>query len=304
MSTVNCLAADWFDWIIAAMIGVFEKGAKLPNRVERIMNHEPTKNQFGWLSRGVLCGLALLLLPMASSKSQNPAAADKQTTQATPYPQITMTIPECGATDIDPSLDTITVQFDRDMGGGMSWTGGAPQLPPIDETRKARWTNARTCILPVKLAAGKIYRVGINSKSFQNFRSVDGKPAPPGVIAFATKGASDALKIRIRTPKITKIVPEFGASDVKPGLQSLRVTFDVPMADGMSWTGGGENFPKIPEGKSARWSRDAMTCILPVQLKPNWDYRLGLNSLSHNNFQSEFGIPLKPVVLEFSTAGP
>jgi hypothetical protein len=38
-----------------------------------------------------------------------------------------------------------------------------------------------------------------------------------------------------------------------------------------------------------------------VKLKPNWEYRLGLNSFSHKNFQSAHGVPLEPVVYTFST---
>ena len=61
-------------------------------------------------------------------------------------------------------------------------------------------------------------------------------------------------------------------------------------------------FPTIPEGKRATWSDDRMTAVLPVVLKPHWDYRLGLNSMSHNNFQSAWGVPLQPVLYTFKTA--
>ncbi len=282
------------------MIGVFEKGSRLQNRVERIMNYEPSKSDFGWASRAIVCSVALVLLPMAPGNGQD-TAVKKAKRPTTPYPTIVETIPAQGATDVDPGLDTVTVKFDRDMGGGMSWTGGPPQMPQVDKSRKAQWTDKRTCVLPVKLAAAKIYRVGINSKSYQNFRSAGGTPTPPDVIAFATKGASAMQKMQIRTPKITKIVPDHRATDVESSVKAIRVTFDVPMGDGMSWTGGGEHFPEIPRGKKPQWSRDGKTCILPVKLKPNWNYQLGLNSLSHNNFQSKFGMPLKPVVYTFST---
>ena len=288
--------------VAGGMIGVFEKGSKLQNRVEKIMNYEPTKRGFGWISRGALCGLALVLLPMAPSQSQN-AKNDAQKQQQTPYPVIVQTIPGQGATDVDPKLDTITVKFDRDMSGGMSWTGGPPEMPPIDKSRKAKWTDKRTCVLPVKLSGRKIYRVGINSKSFQNFRSADGKSAPPDVIAFATKGATEAMQKRIRRPMVATLTPANGASDVDPSVNVIRVTFTVPMAEGMSWTGGGENFPEIRANQRPKWADNGTTCILPVKLKPNHRYRLGLNSLSHNNFQSKFGIPLHPVVYEFTTAG-
>ena len=75
----------------------------------------------------------------------------------------------------------------------------------------------------------------------------------------------------------------------------------MPMGDGMSWTGSGPNFPSIPAGEKPRWSADGRTCTLTVALKPDHEYRLGLNSLSHINFQSKWGVPLEPVVYRFRT---
>jgi hypothetical protein len=98
--------------------------------------------------------------------------------------------------------------------------------------------------------------------------------------------------------------PENGAKDVDPGITEIVVTFDRPMAGGFSWTGGGENFPTIPAGQKPSWSADKKTCKLPVALKPNWQYRLGLNSVSFKNFASAGGVPLEPVVNEFRTSPP
>ena len=42
--------------------------------------------------------------------------------------------------------------------------------------------------------------------------------------------------------------------------------------------------------------------MLPVELKPNSQYRLGLNSPSHKNFKSADGVPLAPVVYTFKTS--
>ncbi len=71
----------------------------------------------------------------------------------------------------------------------------------------------------------------------------------------------------------------------------------------LSWTGGGPQFPQIPKGKMPTWSKDGKTCVLPVQLKANSKYALGLNSVSHKNFQSKSGVPLRPVRYNFSTKG-
>ncbi len=216
-------------------------------------------------------------------------------------PRIVATSPVVGATDVDPSISEITVTFDRDMSGGMSWTGGGPQFPPNPEHKRPFWRDKRTCVLPVKLAPGHYHRVGINSTSYQNFRSVEGVPARPSAIYFTTRGASEELKRKAQKPVVVKMEPPNGATNVDPNLTEIRVTFNLPMGKGFSWTGGGPHFPTIPEGKRPYWTNDRKTCVLPVQLRPRWQYRLGLNSPSHKNFQSQGGVPLNPVAYTFTT---
>ena len=155
-------------------------------------------------------------------------------------------------------------------------------------------------MLPVKLEAGKMYRVGINSKSHRNFRSAAGIPVRPQVLAFSTKGADASITAGIEAPHVVLLVPADGAQGVAPTLDRLTVTFDRPMGGGFSWTGGGDHYPETT-GKP-EWSADKKTCTLPVKLKPDWEYVIGLNSTSHNNFQSEQGIPLVPIPWQFKTA--
>jgi len=223
---------------------------------------------------------------------------------ATRYPGIIATSPVIGATDVEPeTVKEITVTFDRDMSSGMSWTGGGPAFPPIAEGRSGFWRDARTCVLPVQLKDGSYYRVGINSKSHNNFRAVNGYPALPAVIHFTTKGAPVELVRNMRPPVAAALNPLNGATGIDPGIREISVTFDMPMSGGMSWVGGGSEFPECPEGEHIHWSEDKKTCTMPVQLKPDWKYRLYLNSATHINFQNEQGIALEPVFWEFST-GP
>jgi hypothetical protein len=263
-SIVHVLTASRGRSLVAgSLAGVFERGDKLQDRLENIMNYEQNTPRFHWPARLVLAALAVLLLPMGpgpatTSLAENPPAKEKTGPPRTKYPQIVKSSPAAGETDVSPDLKEITVTFDRDMGKGMSWTGGPPNFPPVDESQKARWTDARTCVLPVKLERGKFYRVGINSTSNQNFRGSDGVPAPSSVLYFATKGAATDIMNRVRSPKIVS-------------------------------------------GKKPSWSKDGKTCSLPVALEPGKDYKLGLNSLSHINFQSESGVPLAPVIYTFKT---
>jgi hypothetical protein len=184
------------------------------------------------------------------------------------------------------------------MDGGMSWTGGGPNFPKSPEGAKAHWRDKRTCVLPVKLQAGHSYRVGINSVSYHGFCGANGIAAAPSAISFRTSGVG----IEPKAPKIVSLDPPNGARDVSPAMKELRVTFNVPMGEGFSWTGGGPKFPTSPDGKKPYWSKDGKTCVLPVELKPGSEYELGLNSPSYKGFQSDEGVPLKPVSYTFKTS--
>jgi beta-lactamase regulating signal transducer with metallopeptidase domain len=307
--------------VLANMAGVFERGSHLQTRLEEIMCFDVTRRRFGWQSRASLIAAALVLLPMAApSVSADPAADavadDKPQNQIgqgdavaersqTNWPVIESTSPAIGATDVDPRTTEISVTFDREMDvSGYSWTGSGPAYPPSPEGAMAVWKDKRTCVLPVQLKRGTYYLVGINSTSFQNFRSAMGVPAETSAIYFVTKGATRGVAARVRVPKVVNSTPEIGDTDVDPRLSLITVTFDVPMdTGGFSWTGSGPQFPTVPAGEKPRWSRDGKTCTLPVTLQPGNQYELGLNSVYHKNFASKWGVPLEPVRFKFATAG-
>ncbi len=286
-----------------SLAGTVENKNQLKERISMIAKFKKT-NRGVALAACLLIGLGLATLTdaqtgqRAKDEGRTAAAEDAQSA-----PQIVSTSPEVGAKDVPADLKEITVTFDQDMAGGFSWTGGGPNFPPSPEGQKAHWRDKRTCVLPVKLQRGQYYRVGINSTSYQNFRSVAGIPAKPSAMYFTTEGADATLKTQTAIPEIVKLEPVNGAQDVNPSVTELRVTFNVPMGAGFSWTGGGPQFPKITEGKKPIWSADRKTCVLPVTLTPGTTYRLGLNSVSHKNFQSAAGVPLKPVLYTFKTSG-
>jgi hypothetical protein len=103
-------------------------------------------------------------------------------------------------------------------------------------------------------------------------------------------------------PQIVSSSPARGASDVEPSLKEITVTFDRDMEEGMSWTGGGQEFPAMPEDKKAHW-RDKRTCVLPVKLESGHRYRVGINSVSHRNFRSAEGVPAATSAIWFTTTG-
>ena len=274
------------------------------------MNYHPQRDTFSWFSGIAFVVTAVLLLPRApGSIIQPPVQASAEESgkkpesnpQKTDYPTIVKTVPELGATDVSIELKEIKVTFDRKMQTGMSWTGGPPDFPPTDDSLKAQWVDDQTCILPVKLEKGAYYRLGLNSKSYRNFKSAEGIPLPPISVYFVTLGASKELTDKVRVPKVAKFEPANVADSVDPATTQIRITFDIPMGAGMSWVGSGPEFPTLAKGQKATWSTDKLTCTLPVTLEPNHKYTIGVNSLDHNNFQSESGVQVTPVVYTFKT---
>jgi hypothetical protein len=119
-----------------------------------------------------------------------------------------------------------------------------------------------------------------------------------GVLADDSVGAPD-FALGEKPPRVVQIVPENGATNVDPELDTITITFSEPMTD-RSWsvTGGGDNYPDI---KSIFYKEDCTVLVIKVDLKPGWTYRFGLNSPSHKNFVSRKGVPLEPMLVTFKT---
>jgi hypothetical protein len=286
-------------------LGILEIAEDLLHRV-RSAADGTRRRRIGRASVLAAAALAMLLLPMAVWTPGTLAADTPGAGAASPWgrlstpeavPVLVSSDPIDGAIGVDPAKKTIQVKFSANMAGGFSWTGGPPLFPKT--TGKPKWVNPRTCELPVELEPGKVYRVGINSTSYMNFQSEDGVPVRPSVIAFVTKGGDPALANALAAPKVVSMNPDRGAKGISSALDKLVVTFDKPMGDGFSWTGGGDDYPETT-GKPT-WSDDHKTCTLPVKLKPDWKYQLGLNSPSFINFQSSYGVPLAPIEWKFTT---
>lgn len=147
-------------------VGIFERGARIQNRLETVMQFEDERQTSLTGYALAVATFAILFLPMSASVNEDSvAAADvdsstlvlapprkdnvgktktsddatkKVAKPKTPYPQIIRTQPKAGATGVDPSIKEIRVTFDRDMGQGMSWTGGGPEFPPVDKSQEVR----------------------------------------------------------------------------------------------------------------------------------------------------------------------
>jgi len=120
------------------------------------------------------------------------------------------------------------------------------------------------------------------------------------VIAWGAVTLTAALSAKAERPQVIKATPDNGDTEVDPDLKEIRVEFDQDMNQGgYSWVGGGESYPKL-RGR-ARWTSPRV-CVLPVELKPDHEYWLSINSHTFTNFMSVKGEPAVPYPIRFWTA--
>jgi hypothetical protein len=124
------------------------------------------------------------LQPTASAR-----AADLQGDALKPPPVVIRTVPESGASDVDPNLSEVRVTFSGPM-APTSWAfctwGGQSHFPatngPIHFLK-----DRTTCVFPVKLRAGQVYAIWLNAEKFEGFRDIKGQPAVPYLLIFETR---------------------------------------------------------------------------------------------------------------------
>jgi RNA polymerase sigma-70 factor (ECF subfamily) len=101
-------------------------------------------------------------------------------------PVVVKTVPEAGSTGVDPAITEIQVTFSKPMqDGSWSWVGKEYMPEIVGQPRYL--ADGRTCVLTVKLEAGRTYAIGINSQSHGNFKDRQGRSAMPYLLAFETK---------------------------------------------------------------------------------------------------------------------
>ncbi len=118
----------------------------------------------------------------------SPATRAEDVTLEGARPVVVRTVPEAGTGDVDTKLTEILVTFSKPMHDhSWSWAQASkPSFPTVDGKPKYL-SDKRTCVLPVKLEAGKTYAIWINSQKFGNFKDEEGHPALPYLLVFKTK---------------------------------------------------------------------------------------------------------------------
>jgi len=127
--------------------------------------------------------------PQADNNAPNKSGSRGAVTSvATSPPVVVATIPQAGATDVDPETDQIKVTFSKEMIDG-NWAfvqTGKDTYPQV--TGKPHYeTDGRTCVLPVKLEPGKAYVLWFNKAPYDSFMDTDQHKAVPYLLVFETR---------------------------------------------------------------------------------------------------------------------
>ncbi len=286
---------------------------KIMERVKNVLDfgQSPSKrlprNSKLWTTTVVTLFLGTTLTIALMQERKAEAAKDKAETVETvhlgPKPRPIKIEPPVGATDVDPELKEIRITFDRDMDTAcFAWCVRNGRHPKV--AGEAKWVDARTCVVPVKLEKGQAYFWLINVGEFNGFRSIDGVPSVPTPAYFCTKGAKPDLLKQMTPPEVVSLSVPNGATNVPPGRTRLSVTFDMPMS-GHVYFEEGPDSPKFVD-KAGGLSPDRKTRTMFADLKPGREYTIYLNSSKHQNYGDDFanqlGVSLKPYVWKFSTA--
>jgi hypothetical protein len=131
--------------------------------------------------------LAVVLVGLVGALIGAAARAGDVTLESVP-PVVVKTVPQAGTAQVDPKLTEITVTFSKDMqDGSWSWVTLSKENYPKVDGKPKYLADKRTCMLPVKLEAGKTYAIWVNSEKFGDFRDTDGRSAVPYLLVFKTK---------------------------------------------------------------------------------------------------------------------
>ncbi|MDI9630373.1 MAG: Ig-like domain-containing protein [Acidobacteriota bacterium] len=224
-------------------------------------------------------------------------------------PRVIAVDPPNGATGVDPARTTLVATFDREMDPeGWAWVIENPATAP--EIGESAWDpTTRVNTATVRLEPGRTYVVWLNSPQYLFFRDRAGVAAPPFRWSFTTAGGgglslplvrSNSAPAAVALPTVTRLEPPAGATGVEPGVTTLRVTFDRPMAEGWSWvTDPVAPFPEMT-GEASQ-SADGRSAALPVRLEPGRTYVVWLNSAEYQGFRDQNGLVLPPFRWELTT---
>ncbi len=114
-------------------------------------------------------------------------AAREYSVKALP-PSVVKTVPQAGATDVDPALKELKFTFSKDMvKGNWSVCQVSKEHFPESGGKIHYLPDRRTRVMPVKLQPGRTYVLWLNLGKFQSFRDTEGHSSVPYQLVFETR---------------------------------------------------------------------------------------------------------------------
>jgi len=104
-------------------------------------------------------------------------------------PHVVSSVPEQGATDVDPRLREITVTFDRPIApGDHSWVifRGSGLYPGYRGGEATLSEDRMSATLDVRLSPGTVYALGVNDLRYNGYKDTYGRPVLPFGLCFRT----------------------------------------------------------------------------------------------------------------------
>lgn len=152
------------------------------------------------------------------------------------YPPVVIaTTPEAGRLDVEPTTDTLTVEFSKPMTDGVwAWVSVDDRNFSIEQLS---YTSPTSHVAQgVVLEAGQAYRMWLNDPYdvFSAFADQRGRPLVPWPYAFATGGEATLDDI---DGAVVQTVPVAGTDGVDPSLTRIEARFSKAVdPDSVSWT--------------------------------------------------------------------
>ncbi len=227
-------------------------------------------------------------------------------------PMVSKVDPPNFAKDLPAGERVLTVKFDRPLNKETwSWVKESPETSPEVIGRPSFDADGSGASLKVKLEPGRMYVVWLNNATMKGFADLEGVPLLPFRWTFSTEGFKDTAMapptampaaLPADAPKVVKVVPADGATDVDPATAQLSVTFDRPMnLQGWSWVK--EKNKAFPEGAGQpKFDAKGLTNTIPVKMQPGTSYVIWVNSETHRDFVDSRGVPAVPYRWSFTTA--
>jgi hypothetical protein len=154
-------------------------------------------------------------------------------------PKVVKTIPENGDTNVKPGPMKVRIQFDQDMGAGMSLsTAGGPEKYP-ETVGKAQWVGKRTLVMTAKLQPNHEYVIGVNISPYVNCKNINGESAESYLLSFKTAGEGNKSA---DTNSVSQLTEEQNKAAIEKLKKALTCNYSYHELRNVDWNAAMEQY--------------------------------------------------------------